>query len=111
MGVLFNCIGLYFSFFQIMNLKAQSEASLNGITKDMHLHRGSLNGKLTKPSWDSSLPFPSKYFLSCMLYMCSFGGVAVVQCLVYRSLLTSNQSVYILQTVPTLCVALYVTDR
>ena len=56
-----------------MNLKVVAEASLNGITKDMHLHHGSVNGKqgkLTKPSWDSSLPFLSKYFSSCMIYVC-----------------------------------------
>lgn len=44
-----------------MNLKVLAEASLNGITKDMHLHHGSVNGKhgkVTTPSWDSSLPFP-----------------------------------------------------
>jgi hypothetical protein len=59
------CMWFTSSFLQIMNLKVLAEASLNGITKDMHLHRGSVHGKhgrLTKPSWDSSLPFPSKYF-------------------------------------------------
>jgi hypothetical protein len=56
-----------------MNLKVMAEASLNGITKDMHLHHGSVNGKhgkLTKLSWDSSLPFPSKYFyVACRTYV------------------------------------------
>jgi hypothetical protein len=60
-----------------MNVKeVLAEASLNGITKDMHLHHGSVNGKLTKPSWDSSLPFPSEYFFN----------LNVVHMLVWRSL-------------------------
>jgi len=56
-------------------MKVLAEASLNGITKDMHLHHSGVNGKLTKTSWDSSLPFPSKYFFK----------LHVVRVLVWRS--------------------------
>jgi hypothetical protein len=56
-----------------MTVKVLAEASLNGITKDMYLHRGSINskpGKPSKASWDSSLPFPSKYFFKvCVVFM------------------------------------------
>jgi hypothetical protein len=68
-----------------MNLKVLAEASLNGITKDMHLHHGSVNGKhgkVTTPSWDSSLPFPSMYFFK----------LHVVHVLVWRSLDFPSQS-------------------
>jgi hypothetical protein len=54
-----------FSCLQIMTLKVRSEASLNVITKDIHPHLGTINGKhrkMSTGSWDSDLPFPSKYY-------------------------------------------------
>jgi hypothetical protein len=54
-----------FSYLHNMSVKVQSEASLNGITKNINLHDGSVSGKhrkLNKGSWDSGIPFPSKYY-------------------------------------------------
>jgi hypothetical protein len=79
-----------FSDLYIMNPKVQLEASLNGITKNIHPHRGSVSGKhrkLNKGSWDSGIPFPSKYFffnLKCYVNLVRFGLKYSFQKLVKR---------------------------